>query len=221
MWILIIALLVPVALYVVGRFTSPGVWGLVLRGYEKPSASTYRAAPRPVWEKGKAPLIVHVAALSSFLLGQMVVPGGLASLAGLVASAEVLSTNGTNDPSFVIPLLTLSAPTGLYIAGRLLGTGLALIRRDPGAATSARKIARFSIVHNVILMAAIGASHLVRGSGNDVLFVVVYAVVSIVQAVIVQRAAKALDERDAQEVKDREEAPPPVQDQVLLGLPLQ
>lgn len=209
MWILLVVMVVPGFMYVFGRAKNPGAWGLVFRGYEKPTASAYRSAPKPVWEKGRPPIVVHVAALSSFILGQMVVPGALAALAGLIASLEVL-TKSSPHSEIVIPILTLSAPTGLFIAGRLLGTGLALIQRDAGAAASARKLARFSIAHNVILMAALGVSQLVGRQVESAFLLFVYPTISIIQAVIVHRAARALDERDAQEERDREAAPMPV-----------
>ena len=84
------SLLLPSLLYVAGRIAGRDVWGLVLSRYEKRGGSAYRAAEVPIWVPGKTPWSVKLAALTSFLLGQMVIPGALAALVGVVISVEML-----------------------------------------------------------------------------------------------------------------------------------
>lgn len=185
-------LAVPSLLYVGGRIAGRGVWGLVLARYEKRGAGAYRAVDVPIWVPGKAPIVVKLAAITSFLLGQMVVPGALAALAGLVVSLEMLG-RPVEAMQPVIFVLTLSAPTGLYVAGGLLAAGILLLRRDPNAAAQSRAVARFSIVHNVVLILALLAAS--RFGDGAVLACIAYALVSIGQAALLLAAARALDAR--------------------------
>lgn len=205
-----ILIVVPGALYASGRHAGRNVWGLFLRGYEKHGAGAYRAQVRPVWIEGKPPISVHLAALTSFILGQMVLPGALAALVGLIVSLEIIA-RGTHGPGdYVILILMLSVPTGLLIGGRLLKVGLSLLQRAENAAADARKVAYLSIGHNVALLLLLGAVYFV--ATNDAVYVPgVYACVSIAQALLLLRAARAVDVHDEAEARDRELAVPPPQ----------
>lgn len=201
---------VPLTLYLSGRSAGRDVWGLFLQGYEKRGAGAYRAQIKPVWAAGKPPLSVRAAALTSFILGQMVVPGALAALLGLIVSLELLS-RGVNSPGdYVVHVLVLSAPTGLWIGGKLLTVGLSLLQRMPEAPANARKVARFSIIHNVVLLVTMT---ILRALGADdaVWLTVVYAIISIAQASLLIRAARAVDEHAVAEERDRELAVRPPQ----------
>ncbi|MDI1479131.1 hypothetical protein [Polyangium sp. y55x31] len=185
-------LLLPSLLYVVGRIAGRDVWGLVLSRYEKRGASAYRAAEVPVWVPGKAPRSVRAAAITSFLLGQMVIPGALAALVGLVMCLEMLGRSpGVMDRMVLI--LTLSAPSGLYVAGALLMLGSLLLRRGPNAAARARWIGRWSVLHNVLLIAALLVA---CGPKRDLVPIVVYALISLAHAALLFVAARALDAHD-------------------------
>jgi len=211
-WI-VIGLLIPGLLYAGGRVTGRGVWGLVREGYKSRGVGAYRAAPEAVWKEGKAPLVVHAAAISSFLLGQMVIPGAIAALVGLLVSMEMLMKSGESIEWMVV-ILTLSAPTGLFVAGGLLAAGLALMRRSAGASKLARRIGWSAIGHNVALVAAIGVVAMFKPSDEAVLFPIGYAFISCMQALLLLSAARALDARDAAEARDREEGIAPPEPQI-------
>lgn len=206
----VLVVTVPLTLYIAGRTAGRNVWGLFLRGYEKHGAGAYRAHVSPVWVAGKPPLSVHLAAISSFILGQMVVPGALAALIGLVVALEILSRGLHNSGDSIIVILMLSAPTGLMIGGKLLDVGLALLQRADGAVKKARNVARFSIIHNVVLLLALGAVYVVD-TNDAVFFPAIYACISVAQAALLLTAARAVDAHGDAEARDRELAPPPPQ----------
>jgi len=114
-----LAVVVPVGLYFSRGGGTGNVWGLVAVGEEERGRGNYREARTTVWKAGSAPLAVRVAALSSFFLGQMIVPGGLAALLGMVMMITALS-HGNVLPIFVVQL---SAPTGLVVAAYLFAAG--------------------------------------------------------------------------------------------------
>lgn len=201
---------VPAALYLGGRAAGRDVWGLFLRGYEKNGPGAYRAQIKPVWISGKPPLSVHLAAISSFILGQMVVPGALIALVGLIVVLELLSRGFHGPGDYVIVILMLSAPTGLMIGGRLLNVGLCLLQRAQGAVTNARKLAYFSIGHNVVLLLLLGCVYLVA-TNDAVYFPAVYASISISQALLLLKAARSVDAHGEAEARDRELAVRPPQ----------
>ncbi len=205
-----VALVVPLGLYISGRSAGRDVWGLFLRGYEKHGLGAYRAQIRPVWVAGKPPLSVHIAALTSFIMGQMVVPGALAALVGVLASTTILIEGFDNGSDWVILVLTLSSPTGLIIGGRQLGIGLRLLQRVENVVADARKLARFAITHNVVLLGALGLIFAVYRS-DSVYFTAVYATISLLQALMMLRAARAIEEHGHAEERDRDAAIRPPQ----------
>jgi hypothetical protein len=103
------------------------------------------------------------------------------------------------EPMLIV--LILSAPTGLYVAGQLLSTGSAMLRREENASAQARRAARWAIGHNLVLLFAIGACAL---GHFDAAFLgpVVYALVSIAHALLLLRAAQALDAYAAAQAKE-------------------
>jgi len=201
---------VPLTLYFSGRSAGRDVWGLFLQGYEKRGAGAYRAQITPVWAAGKPPISVRIAAITSFILGQMVVPGALAALLGLIVSLELLSRGVHSPGDYVVHVLVLSAPTGLMIGGRLLTVGLSLLQRAEESTKKARGVARFSIIHNVVLLVAMAVLY-AFGANDAVWLTVVYATISIAQACLLLRAARAVDEHSAAEERDRELAIRPPQ----------
>ncbi len=205
-----VLLVVPTAMYIAGRVAGRGTWGLLLRGYEKHGAGAYRVQVRPVWVTGKPPIVVHIAALSSFIMGQMVVPGALAALVGLVVGLEILFRGVHGPADFVIVILMLSVPTGLLIGGRLLSIGLELLQRAEHAPEKARKLAYLSIGHNSAIVLSMTAVYLVA-TNDAVFFPVGYACVSIIQACVLLAAARAIDIHTAHEERDQAEAMRPPQ----------
>ena len=205
-----VLLVVPAAMYISGRGAGRSTWGLFLRGYEKHGAGAYRVQVRPVWVAGKPPLVVRIAALSSFIMGQMVVPGALAALVGLISGLEVLFRGFHGPGDMVIVILMLSVPTGLWIGGRLLGVGLDLLQRADEAQTKARKLAYLSLGHNLALLFAMSAVYFVA-TNDAVYFPMAYAIVSIAQACGLLAAARAIDAHNAAELRDQAEAVRPPQ----------
>jgi hypothetical protein len=195
LYLLALGLPLPLVLYVIGLDRGRGAWGLIFRGFVHRGSSAYRAAEVPVWKEGKPPLVVHAAAITSFVLGQMIVPGALFTLVGLYGLPAMLSGFGRGTAIGVV--LLLSAPTGLYVAALLLSAGSAMLRRAAEASDKARNAGRWAIGHNVVLLVASGVcafgSFLSDPSLFYLLGIVPYALVSLSHAVLLLRAARSLE----------------------------
>ena len=204
---------IPAAAYVAFGGGRSAVWGLITDGVERRGASVYRGASSPRWKEGSAPWVVRVAALSSFFLGQMVVPGALAMIVGFIFFLGMIA-DGNADP--ILSVSVLSAPTGLIVAGKLLKAGASMLRRDADSATTARIAASWALWHNGVLIAAMGAASIAATASPKseqslpyALFCVVYACISIGQALTVRSAASAIERYNA----GQSEAPaPPISD---------
>jgi len=203
-----LVLAVPALLYFVGNHGNREAWGLVLRGFQQRGAGAYRSVPVPIWRQASVPLTIRAAAITSFILGQMVVPGAFAAFVGLIASVATLTNEAGVEWSVIV--ITCSAPSGLYIAGSLLSVGLALLRRADDAAVRSRKVGWISIVHNVVLLGLLALLVLFGATRAHVItFPVVYGFVSIAHAALLLAAARALEARGVQEERDREAAGAP------------
>lgn len=181
-------------------------WGLVRAGDEPVGEGAYRRAHVKRWKLGSAPMVVRVAAVSSFFLGQMILPGALAALVGFV----MLFGAHHVEPLWLV--LQISAPTGLAVAAMLLSTGWAMLARDPSAEAKARKAARWAIGHNLALLVGLGVA--VTADPREPLLALpscIYACFSIGQALVVRRAAAALAKYDAGQERD----PAPVEPAVV------
>lgn len=215
--VLLIALAagIPALIYALLGGGKGKVWGLVPDGIERRGPSVYRGAPVIRWKEGAAPVVVRVAALSSFFLGQMVVPGALAALVGLIVVFAMLAGEKLEPALFVS---ALSGPTGVIVAGYLLSAGSALLKRDAGAAVKARTAAAWALWHNGILVAlmllALAAS--LHAPNGDAVWLVaatlLYASISIAQACLLRKAAAALESysASAEEAEDHVDAIPSV-----------
>jgi hypothetical protein len=187
----------PTALYFVG-IRSGDVWGLVRKGQIKAGRGLYRATPMIVWEQGEAPPSVRVAAFTSFLLGQMIIPGAPAAFVGFVVLCATLANEQLN---LALIALVASAPTGLFVAGRLLAVGTELLQHQPDAAAKARRAARWEIGHNGALLLGLGLAAL---SGNEkdqigCALGAVPAMVAIAHGLLLRRAAATLEAYDAEQ----------------------
>ena len=205
MGLLLVFLVVPVGLYLMygrGRALS---WGLLPKGEEMRGDSAYRQVKVKTWKRGEAPWAVRLAALSSFFLGQMIVPGALVALLGLVLLAESL---GHKDGSVFLAVLLLSAPTGLVVAAFLLSAGSAMLGRAEDAIRKARRAVRWALWHNVVLLAALGIGAAVApAQATYAVGPAFYACFSIAQALLVRRAAQAMEAYASRQEAD----PAPVQ----------
>lgn len=197
-------LILPTLLYFVGS-RSKEVWGLVRRGQVTNGTGLYRAAPTTVWAFGQAPLSVRVAAFTSFLLGQMIFPGALAAVGGFFAMFTVMSKGGF---SLALAVIFLSAPTGLIVAGRLLGAGFTLLRRESRTVEKVRVAARWELWHNGVLFAGLVISALVGDEKECIACAVVAApvLIALIHGQLLLRAARALEDYNA--AQDAEPALP-------------
>jgi hypothetical protein len=212
MEILLILLVVPIGLYLFHGRGRGSAWGLVPAGEEVRGAGAYRETRVRTWKRGEAPLSVRVAALSSFFLGQMILPGGLAALVGLMVTATAIAKG--NAPPLLI-ILTLSAPTGLVVAAQLLAAGSAMLAHADDAAQKARVAVRWALGHNVVLLFAIGMGALAEPREADYgALPALYAVFSIAQALLVRHAASVIEAYRARQDDD----PAPVEAEIsVLG----
>lgn len=198
-WLLVL-LVIPVGLYLVHERGKGRAWGMVPAGEETRGAGAYRTAQVRTWKRGAAPWTVRIAALSSFFLGQMILPGAFAALVGLLITAGAIA-RGSVPPLLIITLL--SAPTGLVVAAHLLAAGSAMLARHADAAEKARRAARWALGHNLVLLPALGLGALLepREAGWGIASAI-YCLVSIGQAVIVLRAAAAIEAYETRQDED-------------------
>lgn len=210
MELLAIFLIVPVSLYFMHERGRGRAWGFVAAGEAARGTGAYRELRERRWKRGAAPLTVRIAAVSSFFLGQMIVPGALAAMVGLIAAAEILASR--RGPALVV-LLELSAPTGLIVAARLLSAGSAMLVHAEDASVKARRAARWALGHNAVLLAAIAVFALALPNQADTAVPpVIYCFVSIAQALVVAKAAVDLDAYSSKQESD----PAPPEGEALL-----
>ncbi|MFO0648099.1 MAG: hypothetical protein U0326_17805 [Polyangiales bacterium] len=162
-------------------------------GTQHVGGGSYRDTEVPRFSDSGPPRVVHLAAMGSWILGAMFVPGLLAGLVGLLAAG----------------IGAVSIP-GLILAWRLFFLGAPLLRGDPDAPMRARGAATFARTLNAVVLTICGIAcltqlpRLVRGGqSNDALGVMMfaaavafYAVVSIVHARLLDRAADLIDEKE-------------------------
>jgi hypothetical protein len=206
---LLFVCIVPVSIYLVNGGGHGRAWGVVPAGRELRGNGVYRGTHATLWKRGSAPFSVRAAALSSFFLGQMIVPGALAALVGVVMVLAELS-RGKADPVLII--LQLSAPTGLVVATYLLAAGAAMLNRHADAVVKARRAWRWAVGHNLVLLAALSAAAL-RGEWEAAALPAIYACISIAQALLVRRASTVLAAYAARQ--DEEPAPVRVENEML------
>jgi hypothetical protein len=206
-----ILLVVPLGLYFLNGGGRGPAWGLLPAGEAPRGGGAYRQTHVRAWKAGQAPLAVRLAALSSFFLGQMIVPGMLAAFGGMVALANTFSSTRSSP---LLAVLLLSTPTGILVAASLLSSGSAMLNRAYDAAPRARSTARWALGHNLALLAALGLVAALRPDEADSAFLpAVYACVSLAQAFLMRRAARALDVYAARQ--DADDAPPEAELHVL------
>jgi hypothetical protein len=208
MEIFLILLIVPIGLYLLHGRGRDSAWGLVPAGEEVRGAGAYRETRVRTWKRGAAPFSVRIAALSCFFFGQMILPVGLAALLGLVMTVSAIAT-GNAPPLLVI--LTLSAPTGLVVAARLLAAGSAMLAHADDAAAKTRLAVRWALGHNVVLIFAVAIGALAEPRQAEYgAFPALYAVFSIAQAALVRHAASVIEAYRARQDAD----PAPVEAEI-------
>lgn len=165
-------------------------------GTEQIHQGQFRDAVVPRFRADGPPREVRLAALGSWILGTMFVPGLLLGLFGLVAAG-----------------LGLVSIPGLYLAWRLFFLGRPLLLGEPAAAAKARGLAQFARILNYFVLAVCGVGVALQlsnlrhpGSHTDisiaiamVLSVAVYAGVSLAHAALLDRAAAAIEGQTAAE----------------------
>ncbi len=155
-------------------------------------AAPYRGARVIPGHTQRAPALVRWAALSSFFMGQMFIPGILLGLVGLMAMGVGL----------------ISIP-GLIIAARLWAAGVHLLKGTPESIGKARSAARWSVQLNVLISVVCIAGGIFASIayarseyyGRDDLGALLvllgltqaYALLSFGQAALIARATRDLD----------------------------
>lgn len=186
----LLVLVVPTALWFGTRDEASELWPPRVVGTEDVGRGEFREAHVPTL-RAEIPGVVRAAAIGSWVLGCMFVPGLLLGLVGLV----------------VMGLGLVSVP-GLVLAARLFLLGKPLLRGEPEAAPKARSAARFAVILNAFVLALCGvglavtlsdvARHGFRAEGGMVLMVlavVAYAGLSLGHAALLRRAADAIEAR--------------------------
>lgn len=182
------SLVVPTVAFVLRRNAPDAAWGHVPDGWDLAGASPYRGVRVARWKAADAPLAVRLAVFTSYFLGQMVVFTPVALL-GLLAMDEP-----------AVAVLVLSTPTGTIVACKLLACADPMLVNGPQAASRARSAATCATVHNVVLLGALAlAAPVSREAVQGALLVpIVWACLSLAQAQLVRRAARALERHEEQ-----------------------
>jgi hypothetical protein len=200
----VIGLVLPFVLYYLLHGGRGPEWGMVSAGEGPVGEGAYRRTHDRLWKRGEAPRLVRVAALSSFFLGEMIVPGLLA--AGMLGLYIVFRGIGEATPEPMVSVLVLAAPTGLLVAGFVLKAGHDLLSRSPKADDSASRAATWAIRHNLALLLGLlwAANEPADRPGLVIppLPFVVYACVSIAHAILLRSAVSALTEYTAAQERD-------------------
>ncbi len=162
-------------------------------GTERVRRGSYRDVDVPRFSDGGPPFLIHLASMSSWVLGMMFVPGLLAGLFGLLAAG----------------IGAVSIP-GLILAWRIFFLGAPLLRADLDAASRARSAAHFSRVLNaVVLLLCAAATLLLLPSAwrsrphADISAmlaagaVAFYAFISLTHAKLLDVAADLIDEQNS------------------------
>ncbi len=167
-------------------------------GAEVVSSGQYREAVVPSFSAEGPPMDVKIAALGAWGLGQMFLPGLALGLFGLIVLVGVVS----------IP--------GLILAWKLFFLGKPLLNGEHEAAEKARGLATFATVLNVIVLVVTALLSLFAIFGNRGSFThnllstamlagptALYAVISLVHASYLRKAAAAIDANAAAQDAER------------------
>lgn len=160
-------------------------------GTENIARGQFRDAVVPKFRSDGPPMEVRLAALGSWILGAMFVPGLLMGLIGLV----------------MMGLGLVSIP-GLILAARLFLLGRPLLLGEPGAAARARSLAQFARILNYVVLAVCSVGLMAQvpdvlrhGLASNAmglvglwLSVALYGGISLTHASLLDRAAKAIEE---------------------------
>jgi hypothetical protein len=190
-------LVLPTAATVLWERSWRTAWGIVSDGWVPAGEGAYREVLVARRSAGRAPNAVLVAAWSCFFLGQWIVPGALVAFVGLMVSAEI---PWARNPVLIVS--ALSAPSGLLLAARNLGLGAGLLSRDFAIEARARSTARWTFVHNGVLIAAMVVAAVFDGDEEAIVMAgttCVWALVSVAHAVLLRRAASSIERHEARE----------------------
>lgn len=181
---------IPTLMWVGHRDEARARWPRRVVGAQVVSAAKYREAVVPSFGAEGAPLNVRIAAIGAWGLGQMFLPGLALGLFGLIVLVGVVS----------LP--------GLILAWKLFFLGKSLYYGERESAEKARGLATFATVLNVIVLLVVAvlsawnlasASNTVRALGESVALggpVVLYALISLVHARFLRKAADEVDARN-------------------------
>jgi hypothetical protein len=181
----------PLGMWVVRKQEAFSRWLPRQDGVETIAPGSYREATAPTFTAAGPPAVVKLAAIGSWALGQMFVPGLLLGLFGLLAMG-----------------LGLISIPGLILAATLFRLGTPLLRGEIEAAKKARSAATFAFMLNAIVVAATLAGMVLNltsfGFGHRLVEsisfggpILLYAALSIAHGVLLRRAATEIEKNHA------------------------
>lgn len=162
-------------------------WPPRVVGTQVVHAAKYREAVVPTYGEEGTPLNVRIAAIGAWGLGQMFLPGLFLGLFGLL---------------FVVGIVSIP---GLILAWKNFFAGKSLLLGERGAEEKARRLAKFTVVLNVLVLAVVaGLSLWTLATSTSTLHdvreivmlggpVTLYAVISLCHAHFLRKAADEIE----------------------------
>lgn len=182
------------------------LWGHRIVASWLQGKSPYRSRKTIHIEDVREPRSVRATAILTALLGGMIVPGGLAAIAGVIYAVATISEGRvpSNAEDITVFLIALSAPSGVVIAVRCLRLYTPMLNNAPGVARRMRSLAIHSGIHNVLLVMIYSAYALSPQAEPLQLLWATYPLVSLVHVGMLVSAARSIDrcERWTEEADD-------------------
>jgi hypothetical protein len=171
-------------------------WGKQRLPQARPALAYRRLGPVQ-WTPLREPRLVRVTSALTAFLGGMAFPGGFAGVVGIGAAGHILS-NGSPDLSMLLVVgLAASVPTGLVIALRCFRLFGAMLENRAGVTKRMRALARFSLLHNVVV-ALMWIIFFAAGGEPWAAVFATYVLVSFAHVFLLGRSADLMD-RHAEE----------------------
>ncbi len=181
----------PIGMWVSRKDEATNNWLPRTREPEAIADGGYREATTTTFEPPGPPTVVKVAAIGSWVLGQMFIPGLLLGLFGLIAMGIGL----------------VSIP-GLILAGKLFMLGSPLLRGEIEAAKKAQRLANFAFILNAIVaivtlagmvlnVTPTGSLHRIEQSLVVGVPILLYAAISVAHGMLLRRAATEVEKNHA------------------------
>lgn len=183
------------------------LWGHHIARVVLGGQGPYRDHKRLDVRDNREPRSVRAAAILTALLGGMIVPGGLAAIAGGIVVVAMLSKGAMFDSAenATIFLVGLSAPSGVIIALRCLRLYGPMLDNQQDVTARMRSLAVHSGLHNALLLLVYAGYGLSENAEREQLLWATYPLVSLFHAGLLAVAARAI-ERCRRETEEADEA---------------